>query len=118
MIRLERTLVIDATPEAVWAVLSNFMHVDEYAPLVKSVDALTDGEDGVGSKRRCHFENGTSVVEEVIEWEDNQSYRVQLSDMAALPFEEMIADLAVVPSEGGRTKVIWGANYRMKYGPF
>lgn len=47
MIHYERALEIDATPEAVWAVLGRYMHVDEFAPLVKSVDALTSGEDGV-----------------------------------------------------------------------
>ena len=62
MIHHERTLDIDATTDAVWAVLSRFMHIDEIAPLVTSVDALTEGEDGVGSKRRCNFDDGTSVV--------------------------------------------------------
>lgn len=62
MIQHERTLVIDATPSAVWAVLSRFMNIDEFAPLVKSVDALTDGENRVGSMRRCHFEDGNSLV--------------------------------------------------------
>lgn len=67
MIHYERTLEIDATPDDVWAVLGRFMHIDEFAPLIKSVDALTDGEDGIGSKRRNHFDNGTSLVEEVTE---------------------------------------------------
>ena len=49
MIHFERTLEIDATPDAVWAVLGNFMHIDEFAPEIVSVDALTDGEDGVGT---------------------------------------------------------------------
>ena len=76
MIHYERTLDIDATPEALWAVIGRFMHIDEFAPLVKSVDALTDGEDGIGSKRRCNFDDGGSVVEEVTQWEANRRYRV------------------------------------------
>jgi ligand-binding SRPBCC domain-containing protein len=52
MIHHERSLTIDAAPDAVWAVLSRYMHIDEFAPQITSVDALTDGEAGVGSKRR------------------------------------------------------------------
>ncbi len=118
MIHHERTLDIDAAPEAVWAVLGRFMHIDEFAPLVKSVDALTDGKDGTGSKRRCNFDDGTSVVEEVTEWVDNRSYRVRLSELTAMPLHEAQAELAVEPIDGGRSIVTWGMDYRVKFGPF
>ncbi len=48
-IHYKRTIDIKATPDAVWKVLGRFMYIDEFAPLIKSVDALTDGEDRVGS---------------------------------------------------------------------
>ncbi len=118
MIHYERTLDIDATPDALWEVISRFMHIDEFAPLVKAVDALTDGEDGVGSKRRCHFDDGSSVVEVVTEWEANRRYRVRLSEMAAMPLHEAHADISIAPLDSGRTRVTWGMDYRVKYGPF
>ncbi len=118
MIHFERTLDIDATPDALWAVIGRFMHIDEFAPQIKSVDALTDGEDGVGSKRRCNFSDGTSVVEEVTMWEANRSYRVRLSEMTAMPLNEMYAELSVEPLDSGRARVTWGMDYRVKYGPF
>ena len=58
MISFQRSRVIDATPDAVWAVLGRFMHVDQFSPAITSVDALTTGEVGLGSKRRNNFENG------------------------------------------------------------
>ncbi len=118
MIHYERTLDIDATPDALWEVIGRFMHIDEFAPLVKAVDALTDGEDGVGSKRRCHFDDGSSVVEVVTEWEANRRYRVRLSEMAAMPLHEAHADISIAPLDSGRTRVTWGMDYRVKYGPF
>lgn len=118
MIHHERSLDIDATPDALWAVLGRFMHIDEFAPLVKSVDALTDGGDGLGSKRRCHFDNGTSVEEVVTEWEANRRYRVRLSEMAAMPLHEAHAEVSVEPLGNGRSRVKWGMDYRVKYGPF
>jgi hypothetical protein len=118
VIHHQRTLDIDAAPEAVWAVLGRFMHIDEFAPLVKSVDALTDGEDGTGSKRRCNFDDGTSVVEEVTEWVDNRKYRVRLSELTAMPLHEAHAELSVAPIDNGHSRVTWGMDYRVKYGPF
>ena len=62
MLHLHRDITINAKPDAVWAVLSRYMHIDEFAPFIDKVDALTDGENGVGSKRRNHFSNGDSMV--------------------------------------------------------
>jgi carbon monoxide dehydrogenase subunit G len=118
MIHHERTLDIDATPEAVWAVLSRYMEIDEFAPFVTSVDALTDGEAGMGSKRRNHFDNGTSMVEEVIKWEVNRGYRVRSSEFAPMPLHEALAELSVVSANDGQSKVTWSMDYRVKYGPF
>jgi len=118
MITHQRTLVINATPNAVWAVLSRFMHIDEFAPLVSKVDALTTGEDNVGSKRRCHFTNGTSLVEEVISWNHNKSYTVRLSEMDAMPLEESTAKIAIFPKGAGQTQVVWSSSFRVKYGIF
>ncbi len=116
MIHFERTLEIDSTPEAIWAVLGNFMHIDEFAPEIVSVDALTDGEDGIGSKRRNHFKNGGSLVEEVIEWEPNRRYRVQLSDMASMPLHEAYSAMSVEPTRNRRSLVTWDMDYRVKFG--
>ncbi len=118
MIHHERTLKINATPNMVWAVLGSFMHIDEFAPLIKSVDALTKGENGVGSKRRNNFDNGTSMIEEVVNWDDNHSYRVRLSEMASMPLSEAYADVSVEPINDGMSKVTWSMDYRVKYGPF
>lgn len=118
MIRHQRTLVIDASPDAVWEVLGQFMHIDAFAPLVKSVDALTDGEDQVGSKRRCNFDDGNSVVEEVTEWEAGRGYRVRLSETDPMPLEEAYAELRIKPQGSAQTLVEWSMDYRVKYGPF
>jgi len=118
MIHGERSLEIDAPPEAVWAVLSRFMQIDEFAPQIASVDALTEGEDGVGTRRRNNFENDTSVVEEVTAWQPDRGHRVRLSEMTAMPLHEANAELSIEPLENDRSRVTWGMDYRVKYGPF
>ena len=118
MIHFERTLKIDATPDAVWAVLGDFMHIDEFAPEIVSVDALTDGEDGIGSRRRNHFKNGTSLVEEITEWEPaKRRFRLQMLDMDSMPLHEGYSAMSVEPTNNGRSMVIWDMDYRVKFGP-
>ncbi len=118
MIHFERTLKIDATPDAVWEVLGNFMHIDEFAPEIVSVDALTDGEDGIGSRRRNHFKNGSSMVEEITEWEPaKRRYRFQLSEMEPMPLLEAYSAISIEPTDNGRSMVIMDMDFRVKYGP-
>ena len=116
MIHFERSIDIEATPESIWAVIGRFMHIDEFAPLITSVDALTDGEDGVGSKRRCNFKDGSSVVEEVTEWEVCRKYRVRLSEIATMPLHEMYAEISL-HSLTDSVRVNWSMDYHVKYGP-
>lgn len=117
MIHHQRSLDIPATSDAIWAVISRYMHIDEFAPLVTSVDALTTGDNGIGSKRRCHFDNGTSVVEQVTAWKPNHSYRVRLMEMEAMPLHHAEAELSLTPMLNGHTRVTWSMDYRVKFGP-
>ena len=116
MIKFIREHQIDAAPEAVWTVLGDFMNIDRFAPEITSVDTLTTGENGIGSQRRCHFANGTSLIEEVISWTPDEAFEVKLSDMAAMPLREARSEVRVIPVKGG-SKVVWGFDYRVKYGP-
>jgi hypothetical protein len=118
MIHYERSIEINATPNEAWSVIGRFMFIDEFAPLIKSVDALTDGEDGIGSKRRCNFDDGTSVVEEVTKWEAGHMYRVRLSEMTAMPLHEMHAELSLKSLDGKQVRVTWAMDYQVKFGPF
>lgn len=116
MIHYERSLEIDANPDDVWAVLANFMNIDEFAPEIVSVDALTDGEDGIGSKRRNNFKNGTSLVEEITEWEPKRRYRVQMSEMASMPLHEAYSAMSVDSTNKGQSLVTWDMDYHVKFG--
>jgi len=118
MINFQRIHTIGATPDAVWAVLGRFMHIDEFAPLIESVEALTEGQDGTGSKRRNHFADGTSLVEEVMDWEANHRYRVRLSEMATMPLHEAHAEISVEAMDDKHSTVRWTFEYRVKYGLF
>jgi carbon monoxide dehydrogenase subunit G len=116
MLEIERTLDIDATPEKAWAVLGRFMHIDQFHPRISKVDVLSEAQTGTGARRRCHFKDGSSVVEEVIDWQEGRSYRAQLSGFS-MPLNTAIARLAVEPLGEGRARLSMGMQYEVKYGP-
>ena len=93
------------------------MHIDEFAPMVTSVEALTSECEGLGAKRRCHFDNGTSLAEEVIAWDEGRMYEVRLSELGAMPLVESTAKIAIEPAGIGHCRVVWDVEYRVKYGP-
>ncbi|MGR3713155.1 MAG: SRPBCC family protein [Shimia sp.] len=116
MLRVERSLEIDATPEQVWAVMGRFMHIDDFAPEVARVEALTLGEDQVGSQRRCHFSNGQALVETVTDWDAGRGYNVALSEMGSMPMSQAEATLRIEPV-GNKARVVWSFEGQMKFGP-
>jgi carbon monoxide dehydrogenase subunit G len=117
MIHNQRTREVDATPQDVWAVMGRFMHMQEFAPRIQTIDALTESEDGVGARRRCNFEGGGSVVEEVTEWEDNWKYTVRMSEAGTMPLKDAYVELSVEPIAEGRSQGKMAMDYQMKFGP-
>lgn len=117
MVKCSRSIQLDATPEEVWGVIGRYMLANEYSPLVVSVEALTTGEDGIGSKRRNFFENGTSITEEVIEWVPNASQRIVCSEFGPLPLRSLVAQIDIIPDDSNRATLKWSLDFKVKYGP-
>jgi len=116
MIHNERTRDISAPPEAVWRLLGRFMHIGDFHPRIASVDALTEGEPGEGSSRRCNFKDGSSVVEQVTSWESGRRYRVRLSEYS-MPLKQAFAEFSIEPAGDGKTRARMAMDYQVKFGP-
>lgn len=56
------------------------------------------------------------MVEEVTVWNPEESFTVELSDMAAMPLREASSEMRIA-SNGNRSKVTWTFDFRVKYGP-
>ena len=117
MIGLERTRELNASPDTVKAELSRDMHIDDLAPMVTSVEAVTSAQGGLGAMWRCHFENGGAIVEEVTEWEPGRGYEVRSSELDPMPLHELFAGIAVAPKGADVSTVTWSVGFRVKYGP-
>lgn len=77
MATVERSAVIGASTEEVWAVLSDFATISTWAPNVDHSCLMSDQTDGVGATRRIQTDRST-VLETVETWEPGHrlSYRI------------------------------------------
>ncbi|MFF2777292.1 SRPBCC family protein [Streptomyces sp. NPDC058052] len=110
---LERSLVIPAAPDTVWALVGGFATLADWHPHVPPA-TLEDGADPeVPGAVRVFTRDGAVVARELLLDRDPAArrYRYTLLDPLALPVEEYVATLAVAPHPEG-AELRWSAVYR------
>ena len=59
-----------------------FGNVAEYNAAIKTSKFDSDVKSGVGTKRHCDFEPKGYIKEEIIEWNDNESFKLKFIESA------------------------------------
>ena len=111
-ITISRT--IKAPASQVWNVIGDYNNPHKYHPFLESVDQLSEEDRGMGAKRQCNLYNNSSVVEEVIEWVDGQSFTVLASDQPL--YGEVTGVMSVKPIDGQSARVTVETSYTPKLG--
>jgi ligand-binding SRPBCC domain-containing protein len=107
---------IDATPERVWEVLSDFGGISEAAPHLTGSVLTTEQATGVGAARHCDIAMmGRSTEEVVTRWEDGRGYSVDLK-MNGVPMRSARADFDI-SVEDGDTVLVGVMSMEMPFGP-
>ncbi|KQO70443.1 hypothetical protein ASG60_17925 [Methylobacterium sp. Leaf469] len=110
--KVEETVEINATPDKVWAVISNFQDMSWLPPVEK-----TEGKGGneIKATRTLTLKGGATVDEELYKYSAEKmsySYRITKVDVKTLPVNDYSSTIKVEDA-GGKTKVSWdGAFYR------
>ncbi|MBS7537472.1 SRPBCC family protein [Ancylobacter lacus] len=111
--KVSETIEINAAPEKVWAVVSNFQD-GSWIPVVAKTEGT--GGNAPGAKRTLTLKNDATVEEEVAKFEPEKMtlmYRIDKVDVKVLPVTNYSSWLIVTPADGGKSKVEWrGAFYR------
>ena len=116
MARIIVNRTIEVASDKVWAALADFGGVHRFHPLVGRVDLLSEANGGVDAVRRCHFYDGTSVMERIVDWQDGRSLRVELSEMS-MPLVRASAEIALAPAGAEATRVSVTLDFVPKFGP-
>ena len=115
MTAVSATKTVRAPRSEVWAVLKDFQAGDKFHPLVESVDPVGDVAEGLHAGRRCNFYDGTSVVEKVTQWEDQRSFRVELSEFS-MPLKSAASEMRLESIDADHTRVEIEMEMEVKWG--
>jgi mxaD protein len=113
-LKVVEQIVIDAPPEKVWAVVSDFSRYD-WLPGVLRVEA-TGGNEPEKAKRTLVMADGGAVAESLVKWDATQmtlAWHRDHDDVKRLPAVNYMTHVTVRSSEGGKTTAEWkGRFYR------
>ncbi|HET7862903.1 MAG TPA: SRPBCC family protein [Burkholderiaceae bacterium] len=111
--KVTETITINATPEAVWAVVKDFDKLHTWHPAVERSSATQGNE--VDSERTLVLKGGGTVVEKLESWsEADRKFSYRMREAGPIPVSNYSSTLAVKPGSGAGTTVVeWrGAFYR------
>ncbi len=114
---IEQSLTVPLPAHKVWAVLSDYGGVEKFAPTVKSSSIVGEKNSGVGAKRRVTLHHdGSSMVEEIIEYHEGVGYKMEVSELAS-PLKSMQAEIRVKDIDGS-SEIFMAVDFETKGGPF
>jgi len=113
---IERTLKVNVSAEKIWQVLENYSGVENFAATIKSSPIVGDIKSGLGAKRKCTFNDGSSLVEEIIEYQEGQGYKMELSEYP-YPLKSMVAEMRVTAIDANTSELFMSSDFIVKGGP-
>jgi hypothetical protein len=81
MLNIERTITIDAPAHLVWNKISQITDVQDWSSTVNEAHYHTEEQRCVGAGRTCDVVGLGTLVEDVVEWNENESYTVSVKGM-------------------------------------
>jgi len=91
---IELTKRVKMPADQIWEVLKDFDSIERTSHAVEKSPLLEGNESGVGTKRKCYFYDGTSVIEEITEYHEGESFKIVLSEFS-MPLKSIEAQMMV-----------------------
>lgn len=107
--------VVRLPQSAVWQKLQDLRLAHHYVPGVEGVEILTPEAKGVGASRRILQEDGSTLDETVVEWEEGRGFVIRLhsgSEGPPLPFESAKFRYWIEGEEADGTRLSLTISYR------
>ncbi len=112
----EKTIKVNVPASKIWQVLADFSSVERFALTIEASPIISDISSGLGAKRRCTFNDGSSLVEEIIDFQDGQGFKMELSEFS-LPLKEMQAEMRVKEINKKSCEIYMSSDFIVKAGP-
>lgn len=108
---------MDVAAGRVWKILDDFGRVEDFSVGVAQSSLVGDLPTGLGAKRRCVFHDNSSVLEEIVAYDPNRGFTVELSEFT-MPMKSMSASFRVDPCGESRCQVSMQMRFEVKWGVF
>lgn len=112
----DKAIKVNVPAAKIWQVLADFGSIDKFATTIKSSPLVSDINSGVGAKRLCTFNDGSSLVEEIIEYQEGQGFKMVLSEHS-LPLKSMQAQMSVKEVDENTCEIYMSSDFVVKAGP-
>ena len=96
--------------------MEDFASVEQFATTIKYSPVINGIESGLGAKRKCTFNDGSSLVEEIVAFQEGQSFTMELSEYT-LPLKSMSAQMKVTPIDENSSELRMSSDFVVKAGP-
>jgi ribosome-associated toxin RatA of RatAB toxin-antitoxin module len=113
---VETTLRVSAPAQKVWETLADFSSIERFSSKVDSSPIVGENSSGLGAQRKCTFYDKSTVVEEIVEYNEGESFRIELSEYA-MPLKSLMAQMKVTPVDDTCSDVSFSMDYVVKFGP-
>ena len=113
---VETTLKVNAPAQKVWETLRDFSSVERYSSKVESSPIVGEIATGLGAKRKCTFYDKSTVLEEIIAYEEGVSLDIELSEFA-MPLKSLRARMKVTRVDDTSSEVYFSMDFVPKFGP-
>lgn len=113
---IEQTINVNVSAEKIWQVLGDFSSVEKFATTIKSSPIVGDVQSGLGTKRLCTFNDGSSLVEEIIEFTKGESFKMELSEYS-LPLKSMQVTMGVKKIDADSSELYMVSDFVVRGGP-
>ena len=111
-LKVEHSIVINATPEQVWAVAGDFVGINRWLPPIPESRLILGNNNQVGALRELTRMNGTKVQEKLLEYETDPMTLTYTYVSGLVPATDYFATMIVADAGAGKTKVIWKARFK------
>tara|TARA_R110002167_G_scaffold84867_1_gene230451 strand:+ start:1628 stop:2134 length:507 start_codon:yes stop_codon:yes gene_type:complete len=113
---IEKTQRVKVSANKVWDVLKDFGSIERTNTSIETSPILPGVKSGIGTKRKCNFYDNSSVVEEIIEYQEGDSFKMILSEFS-MPLKSMYAELKVEKINENTCDISMSMDFVVKGGP-
>ena len=85
--KIIKEIEINESKAKVWSVLADIGAIENFNPSVTKSYSTSENKQGIGASRHCDLLPMGSVEERIIEWEEGESYKIEIFEGKAIPFK-------------------------------